>query len=178
MLVDDPMLAEAGNDVTCPSGALLPGKSVTCTASYTVTQADVDAGLVRNEATAAATTPAEATVVSNLADAEVPADGTEGLALVKTGVLVDGDGDGLADKGEIVDYTFEVTNTGNVTLSDVAVSDPKLEAVPVAVTCPGGPVLPGDSVHLHRVVRRHGRRREGRRGRQHGRRDRGPHRRG
>ena len=45
----------ASGDITCgavPSGGLGPGASVSCTATYTVVQADVDAGKVVNEATA------------------------------------------------------------------------------------------------------------------------------
>ena len=36
---------------TCPPGALAPGASVDCTATYTVTQADIDAGSIANTAT-------------------------------------------------------------------------------------------------------------------------------
>ena len=32
--------------VTCPAGGLAPGASMTCTASYTITQGDLDAGSV------------------------------------------------------------------------------------------------------------------------------------
>ncbi len=39
--------------ITCPTGALAPGANVTCTPkTYTLTQADVDAGKVDNTATA------------------------------------------------------------------------------------------------------------------------------
>src|SRR5262249_51640579 len=39
--------------VVCPpSAALTPGASLTCTASHTITQADLDAGLIVNVATA------------------------------------------------------------------------------------------------------------------------------
>jgi hypothetical protein len=73
----------------------------------------------------------------------VPLEGTAALALVKTGTLVDEDGDGIASAGEVIDYGFRVTNTGTVTLTDVEVSDPRLGGI---VTCPAAPLAPGESV--------------------------------
>ena len=51
--IDDDKMASG--DVTCPavpSDGIAPGAFLTCTGSYTTTQADVDAGKVTNEATA------------------------------------------------------------------------------------------------------------------------------
>jgi uncharacterized repeat protein (TIGR01451 family)/LPXTG-motif cell wall-anchored protein len=57
--VDDQLAAPAGPalEVTCPASVLAPSADMTCTATYTVTQADVDHGQVGNTATATGETP-------------------------------------------------------------------------------------------------------------------------
>lgn len=66
------------SSLSCGSGDLAPGQSMTCEASYRVTGADVWAGLVRNTATVTAMDP-DGTEVSASAAVEVP------RALVATG---------------------------------------------------------------------------------------------
>jgi uncharacterized repeat protein (TIGR01451 family) len=101
------------------SGVLLPGQTVTATASYALSQADVDAGQVDNTATATGTTPA-GSPVTDTDDATVPTAGQPGISLVKTGALADGS---TGTVGEVVDYDFVLTNTGSLTLSNVTLTD-------------------------------------------------------
>ncbi len=119
--------------VTCPVTVLAPGASTTCTATYTLTQADVDAGEVVNTATASGTPPTgppttgEDTVTTPIPAAPVIT--VDKQAGVPTG----------ATAGSTIDYSFVVTNTGNVTLDSVSIADPKTGPVscPVTVLAPG-----------------------------------------
>jgi hypothetical protein len=56
-----------GLAVSCPRAALDPGQAMTCTASYTTTQADVSRGSIPNVGTARGTTPHGARILSRSA---------------------------------------------------------------------------------------------------------------
>ena len=103
--------------VACPVRRLAaPGASVTCTATYTITQADLDAGSVTNTATATVDG-----IDSNEDTRDRDATQTPDLALEKTVTpeTYDAVGDELT-------YSYVVTNTGNVTLTGpVTVVDDK-----------------------------------------------------
>lgn len=109
---------------------LAPGDSVTILADpYEVTQADVDAGGVANVASARGRVP-DGPETTSPPD-EFFIDGpprTPSLSLDKSASLEDLDGDGFADAGEQIVYTFTVVNTGNVTLTDVTILDPRITA--------------------------------------------------
>ncbi|MGE0167527.1 DUF7507 domain-containing protein, partial [Nocardioides sp.] len=136
--VDDPKLGP----VTCPVTTLAPGASVTCTASYTIAQADVDAGAVNNTATASATPPTGGPVTSSPDSTSTPTDGTTTLTIDKqAGAPVDVNTNGRVDAGDTIGYDFLVTNTGAVTLTSVGVTDAKTGPV----TCPVTTLAPGAS---------------------------------
>lgn len=129
--VTDAMTAPAGPSpaVGCPPGQLAPGATVTCTATYTATQADIDNGIIKNSATATGQDLSGNPVTSGRATASVSVVSAPSLALVKTA-----DRSTVTAAGQLVHYSFTVTNTGNVTASGLAVVD--------AFTAPGGPVPP------------------------------------
>ncbi|MCA1006814.1 DUF11 domain-containing protein [Rhodococcus hoagii] len=102
----------------CPAGAasLAPGASVTCTAKYTLTQADIDAGKLENTATATGTPPSGGPVTSNPSDKTLSGEPKPAISLEKTASPADPD---EFQVGKTVTYTFTMTNTGNVTLTNV-----------------------------------------------------------
>ncbi|MFE7629155.1 Ig-like domain-containing protein [Kocuria sp. NPDC057446] len=125
--VNDPKIA----NVSCPATTLAPLASVTCTGSYTVTAADAvgSAREVTNTATATAQ-QGTTTITSNVSTATAPLTApSPALGLTKTGNLADTNGNGAGDPGEKVTYSFTARNTGNVTLSGVTVTDPKVTGI-------------------------------------------------
>ncbi|WP_198388066.1 DUF7507 domain-containing protein [Sinorhizobium meliloti] len=138
--VNDPLLASAGISVTPGPQTLAPGGTATFTATYTPTQAEIDAGRVENTATGTGTPPSGPPVESPPDTVVVPPDQASGLTIEKTGTLDDADGDGLLDAGETISYSFLVRNTGAVTMTDVTVNDPLLTRAGLSVT-PGPQTL-------------------------------------
>ncbi len=94
------------------AGTLAPNQSVTATATYVLTQADRDAGSVLNTATTTGTPPT-GPAVTDEDELVLPVPQAPAIELVKTGSVVDG----------AIEYVFTLTNTGDVTLTDVALVD-------------------------------------------------------
>lgn len=135
--VGDPMFDPA--DIT-PAGydSLLPGAQGVFTAVHVVTQEDVDAGSVENAATAEATDPLGGPPLTDgdtVTVTTVPAD--PALSLAKSATLVDANGNGVADEGETIRYTFLVRNTGNVTVTGVVVEDAMFPVPAIGDLAPG-----------------------------------------
>ncbi|UYN83220.1 MAG: LPXTG cell wall anchor domain-containing protein [Microcella sp.] len=100
---------------TCPSGTLAPDATVTCSAQYTVTQADMDAGAVENIAVAIAEFGGVG-VVSAPSAASFAATQLPSLQLSKSATPAT-----VGSAGQPVTYSFHVTNNGNVTIVDIEV---------------------------------------------------------
>jgi uncharacterized repeat protein (TIGR01451 family) len=123
--------------VTCPAGAdsLAPAASVTCTATYVATQADIDAGAIRNAATATGTPPTGPAVTSPASRATVTARQHPSVKLVKSvGETA------LTAAGQVLHYSFLITNNGNVTLTTVRIKETAFTGTGArpTVTCPAG----------------------------------------
>ena len=135
--VNDPMVTVSGGPIS-----LAPGTqdNTSFKAVYTLTQADTNAGEVNNIAMVSGTDPS-GSVILKLSDSNDPLlTGPEdptvtllpknvkkpAIAIVKTGHFNDDNGDGYAQAGETVTFSFTVTNTGNVDLTNVSVSDTDL----------------------------------------------------
>ena len=143
--VTDPLVTVTGGPINLVSGDT---DSSTFTAIYTVTQADIDAGQVVNQATAEGTTPDGGIVRDDSGETINDNDPTitvlcqvSSMSLEKSGVFNDENGDGIPQEGETVSYTFSVTNTGTVTLYNITIDDPlpgiDIQGGPIASLDPG-----------------------------------------
>ena len=99
------------------------GEKTSGKATYAITQADIDAGIVKNTATAKAEDVDGNKVESNESEHDVEIEGTSALAIEKT---VDRDVlDGRKSEldGTRLTYSFTVTNTGTTTVSGISIDD-------------------------------------------------------
>jgi large repetitive protein len=123
----DPPLANLtrGTDIIGNNDLIFDvGEKWSFTGSHAITQAEIDAGTAHNDAIATALGPQDQPASDTDAnDAALPQN--PHFTLEKTGTFVDGGSEpnGYADPGEAVHYTFTITNDGNVTLSNLLLSD-------------------------------------------------------
>lgn len=102
----------------CPSGALEPGASVTCTSVYTAVAADITGEDLTNTATASGETPMGNPVASEESAAALKSVPEPKLELVKSADI-----EQVSHTGQTVTYSFEVTNTGNVPVEDIVIAE-------------------------------------------------------
>ncbi len=132
--VTDPVATIIGS----PIASMAPGEinSTAYTAVYTLTQADIDAGTFTNEASVTGTSTAGPDPTGTDTDTQiliqVPA-----LNTVKTTGSAT-----YSSTSDVLNYTIMVTNTGNVTVSNITLADAN-----ATVTCDTNPftLKPGES---------------------------------
>ncbi|MDR0432168.1 MAG: hypothetical protein LBH48_02495, partial [Bifidobacteriaceae bacterium] len=141
-----------------PVGRLAPGQTVNATLAYRVTQSDIDTGRLERTAYASAERPSGHPtdpvddVTATLGTA-MPLGSRSELTLTRTADLsgiggMVGSRAGGAAAGQTIEIRYEVTNTGETTLDDVAVTDPLLTSPAQFTSWPGADrvLLPGQSV--------------------------------
>nr|BFF21354.1 hypothetical protein GCM10025730_48750 [Promicromonospora thailandica] len=146
LAIDDPKVGA----ITCEATSIEPGDTVTCATDepYVVTDEDVEAGAVENSATATGTPPGTDTPIgSPPSETSTPTEAPDpDLSVVKSASPSD---PASYTVGQEIAYSFEVTNTGNVPLSDVTVDETEFSGTGEAPVpaCPADVVLaPGDSL--------------------------------
>lgn len=130
--------AAAAPAIACPSGALATGASLTCTAAYAVTQADIDRGEIRLQAHAVAGSAAGDALSSPVAVTSTLLR-SSGLSLEYAATPT-----AVTAVGQTVTYRYRVTNTGNVSLGQVGVRGLSFSGTgsPPVVTCPARELAP------------------------------------
>ena len=128
------MYKRQGASQGSPNGTLQAKELATYTAYHVIDQSIVDAGGLTNSASAIGIDPSgvDITDISDEGDTGTGDTGDDptvttispspSMSVVKTAELV-GNTDGITEAGDLVEYTIVVTNTGNVTLLDVEITD-------------------------------------------------------
>ncbi len=137
--ITDPKIATSA--IGCSPSTIAPNATSTCSATYVLTQPDIDAGRVDSSATANGTRAGEGPVSANRTATKIFVP-TSSFTMDKRAAAIATGADGRPDAGDTITYSFVFTNSGATTLVDPAVSDPKTG--PVA--CPAASLLPGQQI--------------------------------
>jgi uncharacterized repeat protein (TIGR01451 family) len=143
--VSDPSVSVTGGTVA----SLAPGASdsTTWTATYAITQTDIDNGFFDNTAAATATEASTSDSEHVVLPPAPPPPPTSGISIDDNNSLSqlsDPGGDGPS-VGDPIQFFFQITNLGNTTLTNVAVSDTLGDAVPGSLQTPVPSTLAGNA---------------------------------
>jgi len=126
-------------DCSGASSPIAPGATTTCTGTYTIVQADADAGSVTNRATATAIYSGQP-VTSNQASTSVLVTGISNIKLA-----ISATPNPATTLGTVINYIYTITNTGSLSLTaPFTITD---DTFPTLVDCSGAtsPLAPGAS---------------------------------
>src|SRR6185503_16367134 len=139
VVVTDPNVGDLSCTPTLPVADLAPNGEINCTASHTVTQADIDAGSFLN---AACVNDGDGGATEACDEVTTPGDQNPALSIDKV------DTTGTYDSvGDVISYTIKATNTGNVTLHNVVVTDPNVGDLSCTPTLPVADLAPNGEIN-------------------------------
>ncbi|SFN57217.1 beta strand repeat-containing protein, partial [Dokdonella immobilis] len=134
VVVTDSLITPTGGTTPCASVPV--GGTCTLIGTYTVTAADVTTGTITNTGTGDSdeTPPDGDTVIT-------PVVGSPALNTAKALTSnADGDASGTVTQGDVLTYTVTVTNTGNIPLTNVVVTDSLITPTGGTTPCASIPV--------------------------------------
>ena len=114
MKVTDP---NAVIDIT-PVASLLPGESITVSASHAITQSDLDVGKVVNVAKVSGFDPSGNPIEKSGNKTLIL-----GLQHPELSIIAATSAQSFKNEGDLIVYTVVVKNTGNVTMNNIGISD-------------------------------------------------------
>ena len=136
-------------------GTLTIGETASYTATYTIVQAAVDSGSVSNTVLVTASSPGNSNDVTDVSDNGIDGDGnttdddtvttitsSPSLEVTKTASVTD-NGDGVTGIGDIIRYTINVKNTGNISLSGLTLTDNLSDVNGGSLSLSSGPSFSG-----------------------------------
>jgi uncharacterized repeat protein (TIGR01451 family) len=118
--------------ISCPASSLAAGANMTCTSTYTTLAGDVGAAIPY---TATATgTPAGGTLANAVASGSISFTAQPALAIAVTTSPTT-----FSNAGQVIAYSYKVTNTGNVAVNSLGVTDTRVGGIvcPLATLPPG-----------------------------------------
>ncbi len=135
--VSDPSLGSTAMS-GCSWPLLGPMESLTCgPIDHVLTQEDIDAGELMNEACVDGTAAGSLTQLATICQKAM----SNWNSILAISLEQKGE---LSSDGSMVDYEFHVTNTGTVTLKDIHILDSMLDGT--AITCPDVDLSPSNSM--------------------------------
>ena len=128
--ITDTMTDGAGQSLTRTSPStfstytLAPGATEEIQATYTIEHSTADTGSISNTVNVVGTAP-DGTEVSDDIDAPVVVltDLSPSIEVINSAIIYDGYDDGYNGLGDTIEFSISIENTGNVTLSDVYITD-------------------------------------------------------
>ncbi len=136
-LTEVTVVDDQGVAVTCPTDTLIPGESMVCTGVGVAV-----AGQYANEATVTGRDPTGKPVTDKDPSHYFGSDPAIDIEKATNGEDADEPTGPRIEIGAPVNWTYVVTNIGNVTLTNVVVTDDK----GVDITCPKDTLAPGESM--------------------------------
>ena len=138
-------------------GTLLAGEITTYSASYIITGASADSGLIQNSVVVTGSSPGNTNDINDTSDDGNDTDGNTtddptvvytslapAIEVTKTATVAD-NGDGVNGAGDTINYLISVVNTGNVTITSLNLVDTITDGNGTSLTLTSGPSFVSNS---------------------------------